>query len=63
MNLLRRLGRASLFDGVTTAEERRDRVRAFTREKQLQLAIAGRAPDGKPETWSDLFSRMYGEAL
>jgi hypothetical protein len=58
-----RLREPTLFDGITTRTERRERVRALIERRQLQLAIAGRGPGGKPETWEALYRRVYGEAL
>ena len=61
--IIRRLGEPGLFAGVTTADERRERVRALIERRQLRLAIAGRNPQGKPETWAALFARVYGRPL
>jgi len=61
--LLQRMSAPTLFDGVTTAEQRRERVREFLTERHLDLAIAGGGQRGKPETWSALFERVYGEPL
>lgn len=58
-----RLSEPALFHGVTTATERRERVRALIERRELHLAIAGRRPDGKCETWTELFLRVYGEPL
>lgn len=61
--IARRLGEPGLFAGVTTADERRERVRELIVSRQLHLAIAGRNPQGKPETWAALFARVYGRPL
>lgn len=61
--IAQRLGEPALFAGVTTADERRERVRALIERREVQLAIAGRAPSGKPETWQALFERVYGTSI
>ena len=61
--IARRLEEPDLFAGVTTAEERRERVRALIERRELHLAIAGRSQSGKAETWTDLFRRVYGETV
>lgn len=58
-----RLREPTLFDGITTAEERRERVRQLIERRQLHMAIAGRSPSGKTETWAELFARVYGEPV
>lgn len=58
--ILQRLDEPALFDGVTTPEERRERVRGLIERRQLHLAIAGRGPSGKCETWGALYRRIYG---
>lgn len=61
--IARRLGRPDLLAGVTTPEERRERVRGVILERQMAEAIAGKR-EGQPcETWRDLYLRLYGEAL
>lgn len=61
--LVQRLKVPLMFQGVTTAEQRRERVRAHIVEHQLELSIAGGNVQGKAETWSALFERIYGEPL
>lgn len=61
--IARRLGEPGLFAGVTTADERRERVRELIERRQLRLAIAGRNPSGKPETWQALYERVYGRPI
>lgn len=61
--IVRRLGEPDLFAGITTAEERRERVRELIERRQLRLAIAGRNPSGKPETWQALYERVYGRPI
>lgn len=58
-----RLDAPALFGGLTTPEERRERVRDLILGRGLEFAIAGRREGGKCETWSDLFARIYGEPL
>lgn len=58
-----RLREPTLFDGVTTALDRRERVRGVIERRQLHLAIAGKRLGDKCETWSDLFLRVYGEPV
>lgn len=57
--LARRCGITNLWDGDTTAESRRERVRKACLE--LDPAIAWRGPNGKPETYAVAFTRTYGE--
>lgn len=48
--------------GVTTFEQRRDRIRAEIIERNLGDAIAGNAK-GRPETWAQVFQRIYRQPL
>lgn len=59
--LAERLRRPDLFDGAADLQERKARVRALC--QGLHPVLAGRGPDRKPETYSALFARMYGEPL
>lgn len=52
----------SVFAGDTTVEQRRDRVRAAILEHGLETVIAG-SRDRKPETYAQVFERLYGEPL
>lgn len=57
--IARQLGRPDLFAGVTTAEERRERV---------AKRIGEIGPDevwreGRTESWAEVFRRAYGIAL
>ncbi len=61
--ILSRLGARNLFDGVTTPDDRRERLRAYLVNRQMQDAIAGRRKGQTCESWSDLFERLYGEPL
>lgn len=63
--LLRRLmdhGVPRLDAGVTTAEERRERVRQAIIEHNLVAVIAGHR-DGKPILYPQAFQALYGESL
>lgn len=48
--------------GVTTAEQRRERIRAAILEKNLQDERAGWR-NGYPETWAQLFQRVFRQPL
>lgn len=61
--IARRLRRPDLFAGVTTADDRRERVRAAIVDGRMAEGIAGKRRDASCETWSDLFARVYGEPL
>lgn len=61
--IIRRLGEPSLFAGVTTADERRERVRELIERRQLHFAIAGGTNQGRPETWAELYLRIYKAPL
>ncbi len=61
--IIRRLGEPDLFAGVTTADERRERVRELIERRQLRMVLAGRNPSGKPETWQALYERAYGRPI
>jgi hypothetical protein len=52
-----------VFDGLTTSDITKDRIRAAIIEARVDCAIVGRAPNGKPETYSQSFARFYGEPL
>lgn len=58
--LAKRCGITNLWDGDTTAQSRRERIRAKVME--LDPAIAWRGPSGKPETYAEAFARIFGEA-
>jgi hypothetical protein len=57
--LLRKLAKLDLLDGVTTAEERCERVRARILELGLADLPAGRR-NGKDHVWRSLFAELYG---
>ena len=49
--------------GVTTAEQRREKIRTAILEQHRALTIAGKR-EGKPcETWKALFERSYRTSL
>lgn len=58
--LAKRCGITNLWDGVTSAESRRERIRAAVMERDP--AIAWKGPTGKPETYAEAYARIYGEA-
>lgn len=58
---LRRHG-ISVFGGLTTFEQRRERARVGIIEHALADVVAGRK-DGKPETLGQLFGRVYQQPL
>jgi hypothetical protein len=49
--------------GDTTPEVRRERVREAIISRNAADENAGLGPDGKPETYAQLFFRAYGESL
>jgi len=54
---------AWIFDGVTDRDERCKRARSAIQAHELAAVIAGRGRDGKPETYSEVFARVYSEKL
>jgi hypothetical protein len=58
-----RLGIDDLYAGVTTREQRRERLREEILNRGLAQVVLGRAPDGKSDTYSRAFERLYREAL
>lgn len=62
--LMRRLqdhGCGMLDEGVTTAEERKQRVAQAIQEHGLEHVVLGRGKDGKPLNYGEAFARLYGE--
>jgi hypothetical protein len=53
---------AAVFSGVTDTETRKARMREAIRSRGLAEAICGKR-DGKVETFSETYRRIYGEAL
>jgi hypothetical protein len=51
-----------IFDGATDPSIRKDRMRRVLRDNGLDCVIAGNK-NGKPETYAEVFRRLYGEAL
>jgi hypothetical protein len=61
--LARRLGLPlNWAAGVTTRDQRRDKIRAAILDRNLADAVAGNAK-GKPETWAQLFQRVYRQPI
>lgn len=48
--------------GVTTREIRRDRIRAVILDRGLADRVAGTAK-GRPETWREIYERVYRSPL
>lgn len=55
--------RKDLFAGLTTPEERRERLRREIVERDMAHAVAGKRKGQTCESWSELFERIYGEPL
>lgn len=49
-----------IFDGETEPGVRRERARAAIKNNGLETVVAGHK-NGKPETYAEVFSRIYGE--
>lgn len=61
--LARRLGLPlNWAAGVTTRDQRRETIRAAILDRNLADAVAGNAK-GKPETWAQLFQRVYRQPI
>jgi hypothetical protein len=58
-----RLGIDDLYAGVTTREQRRERLREEILNRGLAQVVLGRGPDGNADTYSRVFLRLYREAL
>jgi hypothetical protein len=58
-----RLGIDDLYAGVTTREQRRERLREEILNRGLAQVVLGRGPDGNADTYSRVFMRLYREAL
>jgi len=52
-----------IFEGVTDRETRKERIRDAIARAKLDVAIIGKNPSGKPETYAQIFERFYGEPL
>lgn len=59
---LTKLHLPNLFQGTTTTEIRRDRLKVVLLERGLTHSIAGRF-DRQDVTWSTVFRRIYDENL
>lgn len=53
----------AVFAGLTDTSTRRERMRDAILDLNLGLVIAGRGQDGKPETFGEVFQRLYREPL
>jgi hypothetical protein len=64
-SLIRRLGEhgAQVFVMDVTGQARIQRYRSAILGGGLDCVIVGRAPNGKPETYAQLFERHFGEPL
>lgn len=58
-----RLRRPDLYAGVTTPDERRERVRQAITDGRMAMAIAGKRTGQPAETWREVFERVYGVPL
>lgn len=62
--MARRLGMPLSWDGgVTTREDRRERIRAEIIRQGRECAVAGKRPKQAAETWGQLFHRVYGQPV
>lgn len=62
--MARKLGLSLGWDGgITTSEDRRERIRAAILQQQRQGSIAGRQTGQPCETWAQLFQRVYGQSI
>jgi hypothetical protein len=60
--VLRKLLLPHLFEGVTTTEIRRDRLKVVLMERGLVNSYAGEHA-GKRVSWKTVFKSLYGEEL
>jgi hypothetical protein len=65
MYFARRLGEHGkrIFTGLSDPAITKDRIRQAIIDARMDCTIIGRAPNGKPETYSQSFARFYGEPL
>lgn len=61
-NRFGRRGFAEVFAGVTTPEERRDRIRALIVRERRGAEIVGNRK-GRPVTYAEAFEKFYGMPL
>lgn len=52
-----------IFQGDTTFEVRRERVRQAILQSGISEEVAGRGKDGKQRTFAQAFEMVYGEPL
>ena len=55
--------RKDLFAGLTTPDERRERLRQEILGRDMADAIAGKRKGESAETWAELFERLHGMPL
>jgi len=58
-----RIGIKNLNQGLTTRESRREHIRTEIRAGGLANLEAGKRADGRAETFSSAFERLFGEPL
>lgn len=65
MYFAKRLGEHGkrVFTGLTDPTITKERIRQAIIDSKVDCTIIGRAPNGKPETYSQSFQRFYGEPL
>ncbi len=62
--MARRLGLPLNWDaGITTGDQRREKIRSAILEQQRALSIAGKRKGKPAETWQALFERLYRTPL
>ncbi len=52
-----------VFTGTTNRDVRRERIRTAILERGLANVVLGRGADKKPETYSQIFQRLFGQLL
>ena len=60
--IVRALRNPALFCGITTAEIRKQRLRSYLVDNNLADKRAGHR-NGQPESWSEVFERLFLEPL
>jgi hypothetical protein len=53
----------SVLDEPLSADQRRERLRKLIVENSLEQVLCGRGPDRKPNTYAQVFARLYGCTL
>lgn len=54
---------ADVFAGLTTVEQRRDRIRESIAKHDLAAQVCGQDEKHQPLTYAQVFERLYGEPL